>query len=268
MEMEQEPFDADDLDYRINMISERPYRRLQDGTLKRAGLELLHEFLRDSNPFIETILKTPDRKRDLLLRLYFVTALFTSGDLMSGCVSFKSHWEGFAALCQNRAIVEKIRGSFYSQKALITTIMEETATSYNGRDFSQEPILADWLALLSRFGKKARQLLREGQQINETMTLDEIRRFRDALVQHEAENSEFMELLFRDERFLSAFSSHMRLAWPRVLINLLYMMVPALGLTSVDRIALCYYAHRAVETAFQCDLTNILRSNIRAVLAS
>jgi hypothetical protein len=110
--------------------------------------------------------------------------------------------------------------------------------------------------------------LLNGAQISSTMTKDEVSKYRESLKEHGQEENEFMQTLLSDERFVAAFSHEQTLAWPRVLINLLYMIIPALGLTVLDKMALCYFAHRAVEIHFECDLTDVLRNNISAVLKS
>lgn len=266
LEMEQEPFEPSELEYRVNTICQWPYRRLQSSFVKGAGLELMHEFLRDSNPVAEALLREPERKRDNLLRFYFLVALFPDGAIVPGSVSFKSHWEGFAATFKSRAVLERIRGGFEDQRDTIVATMENVTESYKRQDFSGDPLLADWLALLRRYGDKAGAMLRHGEQINYTMTPDEARHYHLTLQANQVEPSEFVDSLFEDPAFLQAYRSDLELAWPRVLVNFLYLLIPAVGLTMIDRMALCYYSHKAVETHFQCNLTDILRSNIADAL--
>src|SRR5262249_54254096 len=142
----------------------------------------------------------------------------------------------------------------------------EIQQRYKTRDFSGDPILREWFVLLQRYGEKAEAILRNGGQISITMTPEEIRKYRESFAQ-KSEPNEFMLVLLEDERFIAAFRHEPALAWPRALTNLLYMVLPTLGLTVLDRMALCYFVHRAVEIHFQCDLTNVLRSTVAAVLS-
>jgi hypothetical protein len=267
LEMESEAYEPCDLVYRVNAVLERPYQRLKSRFVEGEGLHLLHEFLQDSNALIETMLENPAAKRDHLLRLYFLNALFPHANLVEGAVSFKSHWSGFAASFVNRKIIERIRTSYEQQREGIISIMLEVQHGYRQRNFSDGGILDGWLGLLERFGDKARAVLRTGAQISFTMTAEEVRAYRHSL-SHAPEPNLFMQVLLEDERFLAAFRHEQSLAWPRVLTNLLYMIIPALGLTILDRMALCYFAHRAVEDHFKCDLTNVLRKTISRVLGT
>ena len=266
LEMEGEAYQPDDLTYRTNAVCQRPYQRLNSRYIQGKGLELLHEFMHDSNPLSEAILKDPTAKLDHLLRMYFLNALFATGSLVHGSVSYKSHWSGFAASFTNPELPERIRASFETQQEAIISTMLEVQRRYKARDFSSDPALQQWFGLLQRYGEKAMAILRSGEQISMTMTSEEIRKYRESFAQKSGSN-EFMMVLLEDERFIAAFRHEAALAWPRVLTNLLYMVIPTLGLTVLDRMALCYFAHCAVELHFQCDLTDTLRSTIAAVLS-
>lgn len=267
LELENEPCEPEDLEYHVNVIRQRPYQRLQSRIGGDKGLELLHEFLRDSNPLAEEIVRNAGARHDSLLRLYFLNALGTHGNIVQGAVSFKSHWSGYAAFFQSRAVIERIRSSFEEQKDKVISAMLEMQDAYSRRKFSDRTP-EEWLALLLRFDKKAEEALRSGATINSTMTEDEIRNFRAYLEGNALERSEFMQALVADERFLPAFRNQPGFARNRVLTNLLYMMVPAAGLSVLDKMALCYFTHRAVEIHFQCDLTDVLKNTIANVLKS
>src|SRR5262249_31684505 len=162
--------------------------------------------------------------------------------LMHGSVSFKSHWSGFAASFTNSAVPECIQSSFEKQREPIISTMLEIQQRYKTRDFSGDPILREWFVLLQRYGEKAEAILRNGGQISITMTPEEIRKYRESFAQ-KSEPNEFMLVLLEDERFIAAFRHEPALAWPRALTNLLYMVLPTLGLTVLDRMALCYFVH-------------------------
>jgi hypothetical protein len=266
LEMEGEAAEPSELEYRVNSICQWPYRRLESRFVTKAGLELMHEFLRDSNFLAEMILRQPERKRENLLRLYFLVCLFPDGKMVAGAVSFKSHWEGFAATFKSRAVVDRIRASFDDQKDAIMGTMEGVIDSCRRQNQSQDPILAAWLALLREYGDKAMVILGQGEQINYTMDVDESRQYAQAIREQQVEASDFVDSLFADPRFLQAFRHDLGLAWPRVLINFLYLIVSAAGLTMIDKMALCYFAHRAVETRFDCSLNEMLRENIASVV--
>ena len=266
MEMEGETYEPGDLVYQVNVIRECPYHRLKSGFVGEAGLRLLHEFLHDSNALTETILKHPAAKRDHLLRFYFLNALFPHGDLVRGSVSFKSHWSGFAASLSNRAVIDRIKKSFDDQSDAIVTAMLEVQEAYISGNLSGHPILRKWLVLLQRYDTRARAVLRTGEQIGSTLTPEQVRAYREYLEQHALEQNDFMRVLLEDDRFVAAFRDRGALAQPRILTNLLYKIIPALGLTALDKMALCYFAYNAVETHFQCDLTDVLRHNIATTL--
>src|SRR5262249_23221801 len=153
LEMEGEAYEPDDLEYRVNVIQQRPYQRLNSRFLQGSSLQLLHEFLHDSNPMSEAILKEPRRKRHHLLRMYFLKALVSLGSLTRGSVSFKSHWSGFAAAFPNHAAVQRIRDSFEQQQHAIIATMLEVQRRYDASDFSGDPILQRWLVLLQKYGE-------------------------------------------------------------------------------------------------------------------
>ncbi|HKD82625.1 MAG TPA: lantibiotic dehydratase C-terminal domain-containing protein [Candidatus Angelobacter sp.] len=261
LEVEGEAYQRGDLEYRVNVIRPCTYQRLNSHFIQGPGLQFLHEFLHDSNPVSEAILKDSAAKRNHLLRMYFLNALVSLGSLARGSVSFKSHWSGFAAAFPNNAATQRIRDSFEKQQHAIIAAMLEVQRRYDSQDFSGDPILQEWHTLLQRYREKSLAILQAGEPIGLTIGPEEIRKYRDSLA-NQNEPNEFIQVLLKDERFVASFHHEKALAGPRALTNLLYMIIPTVGLTVLDRMAFCYYAHRAVETYFQCDLTDVLRETI------
>jgi hypothetical protein len=268
LEMEKEPYELADLNYQVNSISQKTYHRVESPLLEGLGLQLLHEFLCESNRFAEAILRQRTRKLEYLLRLYFMNELYPDGDAIRGALSFKSHWSGFAAGFPCRMVIERIRATFEAQKEWIMSVLEEVHKDYVHGIALADPITTKWLSLLARYDRKATTLLRSGVRFANTMTFDQVRSYRDFLKTNGHERNEFMDLLLEDERFVPAFDHDEGLARRRVLTNLLYMIIPAIGLTVIHKMAGCYFAYRAVEAYYKRDLTDVLRDTIWNVLQS
>jgi hypothetical protein len=49
---------------------------------------------------------------------------------------------------------------------------------------------------------------------------------------------------------------------PRVLTNLLYQFTATVGLTPIERMALCHFGYRAAEEEYGADCAELLRRNV------
>lgn len=266
-EMEDELAQPEDFVYRVNEILERPYQRLNHRLASDEAATLLEDFLNDCMPLAMAILQTPLPVLEQMLRLYFAEALFVSGDLPRGCVSFKSHWEGLAMNFSNRQLNERIESNYARVHDRIHELMLNVKEHYDQNTFNDDPILQGWFELLKRYRERTRAVLESGKHITfQYDTIDKVRQARQRFEEHMWQDSSFLRTLYDDERFLALVQYEPAFLRPRVLTNLLYKLVTLVGLNMIDKMALCYYAHRIVEDHFKCDLTEILEQNIECVV--
>lgn len=267
MEMEGEAAEPDDLVYRVNEIRERPYQRLSHHLASDDAVDLLEQFLHDCMPLAVAILTANQPKHDQMLRLYFLEALFVSGDLPRGSVSFKSHWEGFATSLATGELSTRVRRNYEEQRETIKKIMLDVKTHYDNHTLDSDPVLKYWYAILQNTGKSAETTLKAGKHLTFQMTsTDEVRLAWQSLTMQKADENPFLRTLYDDERFMACIQYEPRMLVPRVLTNLLYSLVAVVGLKAIDKMALCYYAHKAVEDHFGCDLIQILQETIKSVV--
>ena len=268
VEMEEEPSNPSDLVYHVNEIHERPYQRLNHRLVSDEAARLLEDFLHDSMPIVVAILKAPLPKLEQMLRLYFVDALLDSKDLPHGCVSFKSHWEGLAMKFSNPRLNERIQSNYAQKQERIRELMLSVKEHFDNKTVESDPVLKGWVDILRRYGERTKAVLESGQHITPQYgTIDNVRLAKQDLKEHMWQDSVFLDTLYGDERFLALVQYEPNFLVPRVLTNLLYRLIALLGLNVIDKMALCYYAHRVVEDHFQCDITEILKENMERLVS-
>jgi 5'(3')-deoxyribonucleotidase len=259
----------EDLSYCVNQILAHSYQRLHHHLASEDAADLLEHFLHDSMPLIVAILRSSRSVKEELLRLYFVHALLVTGDLPSGCVAYKSHWEGFAAFMPVRQVVSRIRDQYVRSQSLIDDLMLQVLEDYTQERIGRDPILGLWQALASQYKARTLEVLSLGRHITHQFnSVEEVRVSRSRLLGSMLEDSPFVRALFRDDRFMASIQFHNDFLWPRVLTNLLYQVVAGAGLPMLDKMSLCYFAHRAAETRWNCDLTNILNDTIETIVSN
>ena len=264
--LEGEEVQDEDLLYRVDQILERPYDRLHHRLASDEAAGVLESFLHDSEELAVAILSSDSPKMETMLRLYFLEALFVSGSLVRGSVSFKSHWEGFGAVSATRDLNERIEKSYTKNRESIKETMLEVQEEYDNTT-PPNPLLSDWLALLDRYRERAASILEAGIHLtHQPSTAEEVRQSWEHLSPRMVRESSFVNAIYKDARFMASAQFEPRLLIPRVLTNLLYSMASLVGLRPLDRMVLCYYAHRAVEEHFGCDLTDVLRETIEQVV--
>jgi hypothetical protein len=258
----------EDLEYRNNVVLERPYP-VPGQTFASPGARALAEsFRRRSGPLALRLLASDRSRREEVLRLYLGLALFVGRrQYPPGCVSYKSHWEGFAATFPVEQVVERIREGYVEHRERLLELVEEVQAG-QAAGFESDPLLAEWWRLLDETRTEARALFERGEALIEhPESLEAAAQMREKLFTIVRRPSDFVETLWADERFITLLRHDLAFHVPRVLVNLLYDLVAAVGLAPLDKMALCHHVFRAVEEARQCDLNALLRENMAAVVA-
>jgi len=265
---EDEGVEDEDLVYRLDEILERPYQRVEHRLASDEAAALLEDFLHDSMPLTIAILKSERPKMVEVLRLYFLEALFVSGNLPGGCVSFKSHWEGLAAFFASRhGLNERIKENYLKKRDTIIELMLEVKGAYDSGSIEKDPILRHWHDLMQRNRARTKAILDSGQHVTKQATnLEEARWSKQYMEERKLEHNPFLNTLWSDERFMASIQYEYSMLWPRVLTNLLYSLAAVVGLKLIDKMTLCYYAHRAAEDYFECDLTDILKETVKEII--
>lgn len=268
LERDGVPPGLEDLRYRNNVVLERPYRRRELFTGAPDALELAEAFRHEAGPLVVEILRGPRPKLEAVLRLYFLKALFgRRGDIRQGSVAWKSHWEGFVAGLSSTELPERVVRGYERNRERIHGLMDEVLDLHRRGALAEDPILRRWHRILETFDRRTRRMLREGREIlRQPATPEEAREGRDRALRSLKRESSFVTRFWGDERFVTSVRHEPRFQVPRMLTNLLYLLVPAVGLTPLDKMTLCYYAHRPVEERFDCDLEALLAANIAEVI--
>jgi hypothetical protein len=267
MRREGAKWDADDLVYRNNVVRAVPHRA--HAYVSGEAELMAEEFRHDVGPLVVRILAGPRPRAEQLLRLYFLNALLVcDGQLPEGSVSYKSHWEGFAAWISDARVPERIRQAFGASAGGVIDLMLEVDELYRRGALDEDPLLGDWSRLMERYAGRTREVLRAGKQVTpQPATVQEATDARESLMGLLSRDSEFVRVVWDDPRFIASAQFEPGFLVPRVLVNLLYIAVAAAGLTMLDRMTLCHHTFRAVEEHFGRDLTDILRGNVERVVA-
>lgn len=266
---ETPPGDGEDLRYRNNVVEQHPYPPATDVYVSREATGLMEDFRHDVMPLTLCLLTGRRPRREALLRLYFLKALEgSSGDIAAGSVSYKSHWEGFASSFPSLAVIERIQASYSANREYFQTLLREVADLFAQGRIDEDPELAAWQSLLRHYRNRARQILAGGAHITrQAATPEEAIQGRFQVESLHLRDSEFVRTFWADESFVSSLQYEPSFLVPRVLTNLLYTLLAAAGLKTIDKFILCHAAFRSAEEHSQCDLTDILRRNIAWVVA-
>jgi Lantibiotic biosynthesis dehydratase C-term len=265
--IEEEEIGAEDLAYHVNQIKPYPYQRLQHHLASDDAADLLEHFLHDSMPMVLLILKSHRPVKEELMRLYFAHAVLVTGEMPRGCVAYKSHWEGFAAFMPVRQVVSRIQEQYLRSRERVDDLMQEVLDHYREKRMDRDPILGAWQALASEYKARTLAILSQEHQVTRQPTsVEEVRGARGRVMEAMVEDSPFVRALFRDERFMASIQFHQDFLWPRVLTNFLYQVVSAAGLPMLEKMSLCYCAHRAAEDRWHCDLTDFLEETMESVI--
>lgn len=259
---------AERVAYRNNALIEcAPSQTTEAEYASPEAASLMEDFKHASAPLATSIIESERPRRQTMLRLYFVHALLIGkGHLPKGSVSFRSHWDGFSANWASDDIITRIEGAYAARRDSIRAEMLDLLDRYRRAALSDDPIDGEWASLFTTFRTRVRQLLNEGRHITRQPTnREEARQFRAQIEQQRIRESAFLTTFCSDDEFLASIQHAPGMLTARVLVNLLYVLVAAVGLTPLDRFALCFVEHRAVEEHFECDLIDLLKVNMSKV---
>jgi hypothetical protein len=259
----------EELVYRNNVVVERPYRRDRYVYASEEAAVLSEDFRHDVAELAVSIIVDAGGKTEAMLRLFFLLALtIGDGDARPGSVSFKSHWEGFASWSEP-ALVDRVRAGYDRMRARITAVFEEVLHFWNHPDSDQSGLLGEWQRIIAAYEARSRRLIEDGIHLTSQPTDPEAARaMRNRVFERMRRDSAFVRRLWADERFMASLQYEPNFLVPRVLTNLLYLLVAAVGLHAIDKMTLCYYAHRTVEENFGCDLDDVLDRTIQHVTST
>jgi len=270
LRQEGDDLELEDLRYRNNTVELWPHPAQRARYLTPDAVILAEDFRHDTMTLAGRILASATPRRDAMLQLYFLNAILVGHDsLPEGAVSYKSHWEGFAATFVSVELLDRIRGSYTSHRESILGLLREVVERWDQHTIADDPNLAAWQSLFQRYAARIRATLAEGRHVTrQPATPEGARQLREELYTIVRRDSEFVRALWSDERFMASLQFNRGFIVARVLTNLLYTLLAAVGLHAIDRMSLCYYAHRAAEDHYGCNLTDILQGNIEAIVRS
>ncbi len=259
---EENPSD-DDLLYKVNHIVRVKYERPPVTARLPYTVGIIEDFLRDIRSLaIEQVAHSTDL-RTRVLDLFFLHAVLVAGSLPRGCVTYKSHWSGFAATTRQRALVDAVRRSYIANKAAIMRSLERSTQMRLGGLTSDHALLAEWPELLSRYLVRADRHIATGAPLLPKVASASELADRRLWLQHNViEPNAFLKELYRHADTFFILGQHPSVLKARVATNLLYLLTSAVGLTYLDKMSLCYFASAAVEEAYSCDLTDLFRASL------
>jgi hypothetical protein len=262
--LEGETATDEELRYRHDVVEWAPGGLRRDAFATDEGLSVAEDFRHDAEPLAALLVGGRSRHEDLL-RMYLHQALFLCGDLAEGCVSYRSHWEGFATTAA-ASVVERIRETYALQRAGIAALAEGVERAFRGEE-PADGVLEAWSGLLALYERRARQVLAAGAHVtDQPRSPEEVARVRGDRAAYMRRHGHFVRTLMGDERFIASAQFEPGFLVPRILTNLLYVVVAAAGLTPVHRMALCHHAYRVAEDRTGRDLAQVLAGNVRTIV--
>ncbi len=269
LEKEGEFFEAEQLHYRVNCVEPRPYeRRGERRRLSEDGCSLLEEFLDNAFDLTAYILATRAPKMEMALRLMLVEALFVSGSLPEGVVSFRSHLEGFLSTSKKDAFIERIKSQYREHRNRVIEVISEVSQQWSDQTLCSDRLIDNWLKIMETAKARALCQLAAGRFVTSGFeSVADVREAKAWLAERGVTHSKFIDALYVDERFMYLCRVEPAMMWPRVITNLLYSLFALIGITIAQRTALCYYVTNAGEEHCECRLIDILQRNIDRVVA-
>lgn len=267
---ESEDPDKYDLSYRNNTIIEAPYDRKKSKFVSEDAVLLQEYFYADISPLIVSVLGSGADRMTEILKLYFLHALMLKGNYPEGCISFKSHWEGFLMGCKKHemnAFLENIDAFFVKKREEIYSLMLFVKDRYDKKDFSSDPNLNLWFTIESKYLALAEEWLESGKKICMSWDEEDIDRKKE-LAPETSEYSDFLTKMYENRDFMLSMVNDMRFNRNRVMTNLLYLVVTAVGLPALNKFLLCFLSHKAVEEYYECDSMVILNEIIDDMTSS
>jgi len=266
LEREGLPVEAEDLAYRNNVVLPRTCRTHPGVYVSPEAAELAEDFRHEAMGLAVRIIGGARPRREEMLRLFFFHALEATGSLEDGCVSFKSHWEGLSAAAPP-PVAERIRASYQANRETVGALLTGVLRAWEDGRGAKDPVLVEWRSLVGRYHRRTLALLAAGKQVTpQPATLEEARALREQASAAVREQSTFVRTLWADERFLASIQFEPAFLGPRVLVNLLYVLVHSVGLVPVDKMMLCHHAHAAVEDHTGRSLDALLARNVSRIV--
>lgn len=259
---------SEDLTFRHGVVVAGEYAEGNRGFASIGARELAEDFRRDRGPLAIDIMRTSDSRVELMFKLYLAQALFVgNGSYAAGSVSYKSHWEGFFVTFESERILERIATSYTHRHAKLVRIAEDLLSQWRAGAF-EAPIVERWHQLLKRLFPKVTDLLQSGQSLTPHASSDaDVISMRDELFSKARRQSSFVNALWGEPKFLATVHLDVLFQRPRAFVNLLYELVATLGLTPIEKMTLCHHAFRAAEDVSGCNLDDVLRLNMAALVA-
>lgn len=260
--------EAEDLTYRRDVVVAGEYPERGKKYASLAARELAEEFRRARGPLALELLRDGAARHERVFTLYLVLALFNGfGSYVVGSVSYKSHWEGFFATFSNETVLQRVQADYLRRRERLIEVAKDTVSGWND-NFPSDGLLARWQQLLTRMSTRATALLESGEILVDHPrglggVLEARKHFLENVVRRD---SEFVATLWADPEFMVAVEHDVWFQRPRALVNMLYDLVAAVGLTPLDKMVLCHHAFRTVEELCGCDLNDRLKRNMRAVI--
>jgi hypothetical protein len=258
--------DSEDLVCHENAIVERPYPEAGKVFASEGARDLVERFRCARGPLALKIMSSEEPTHELIFRLYLMLALFVGrGRYPPGSVSFKSHWEHFAASLRPADLLQRVHASYERRRDQLALAMNEVERDWRDEP-GAHPLVAQWRRLLEDTHAQVTELLARGEQLaglgpsarTDGRVAEEMREAR--------RNSSFVDAMWVDERYTAAAAREPSFLRPRALVNLLYDLVAAVGLSPLDKMMLCHHAYRAVEGNCGCSLDDVMRRNIVAAV--
>ncbi len=259
-----------DLSYRNNVVMEAPYDREKSKFASEDAILLQEYFYSDVSPLVVSILGSGADRMTEVLKLYFLHALMLKGNYPEGCISFKSHWEGFLKGCKKHemnSFLQNIDTFFQQKREEIFSLMLFVKDCYDRKDFSSDPTLNYWYSIESKYLALAEDWLKDGKKICISWNEEDIERNAE-LVPEYSEYSDFLATMYQNREFMLSMINDIPFNRNRILTNLLYLVVNAVGLPALKKFLLCFLSHKAVEDYYDCDSMVILNEIINDMTKS
>jgi thiopeptide-type bacteriocin biosynthesis protein len=269
MRKEGEEPDPADLRYRNNLVERRPYRPARELFASDQALALAEDFRHDTVALAARVLSSGRAKNEEVLRIYFMHALvICRGNMPAGMVSCRSHWEGFAASFPAVEALDRIRATYERSRDSIRASLREVAAAFRAGP-GTDPVVDRWRELVEEYEARTRRHIAAGEPITEQPTTPaEVKEMREKVFTHFHTESGFVNTFWSDDRFIASMQFEPGWLAPRVMTNLLYQFVSTVGISPMERMALCHFAYRSAEEEYGADCAEILRGNIERTLAA
>jgi Lantibiotic biosynthesis dehydratase C-term len=268
-ETEKRNIPADDFQYKVDCLVEKPYERLPDDDMSDELIEILHEFLSDTRSLCNKIIESGIDQKFLGLQLLAVFSFAQFGSLQSGCITFRAHWDNYENWFKPDILPKRIKEHYQANKTELHKIIQVLMRQNKAGKLLENELFSDWIKIINKYNIIVSQKQTDNIVfIPNATTVEGVIATSNYLNEQntQSRSETFLRRLYSKPDYLGNLSVNKGLQLTRIMVNLVYHLISNIGISAFQRMSYCYFLHRSVEEILNIDLLDNLDEQMNRVL--